>query len=171
MVFTVLSPVVPVIDRLPTEMFPPDRSNVSESLPVPQLADRFPDTPELVTMRGWPLMVVPSVGVSRITLGAGWLITTLLAPLSVIVRLPPTRLVAMLAISARPSSDSRPGQKRFFLARAFLRRPLRPSNLSMILSSNIRNLLCQKKVHRSLRQNRTTEARLRRLRLSAKRAK
>src|SRR5262245_10604167 len=83
-----------------------DRSKVTVSLPLPRFAERFPVTPLMVTALALPLIVVPAAGVIRILFAAGWLIVKLTAPLSVRVKLPPTRLVATFASIARCSSDS-----------------------------------------------------------------
>src|SRR5262249_10068495 len=159
MVCTVLSPVLPVIDRLPTEMLVSDRSKVTLSLPVPRLTERFPVTSSRVTGPAWPLMVVPSPGVIWIRLAAGWLIVRLLAPLSVMVRLPSTRLVETLAGVSRSSSDSRPGRKRTGLRTgACLRRRLRLINLPRKLRSNICNLLMEEGTRSPGQTHRGSEA-------------
>src|SRR5262245_60150164 len=123
-----------------------DRSNVTLSLPPPRLTDRFPVTPVMFTASAWPLMVVPTPGVSLITLAAGWLIVTLVAPLSVRVRLPSTRLVERLAGTSRSSSECRAGRNRAGgRATAALRRPPRPSNLPMKRGAVIGNLLVEER--------------------------
>src|SRR5262249_10834044 len=115
-----------LIDRLRKLMLVFDRSKVRVSLPVPRLTERFPLTPLMVTAPAWPLMVVPASGVSLIWLAAGWLIVSPIAPLSLRVRLPATRLEVMLPARARRlSSVSEAGRKRIGVrADADLRRSL-----------------------------------------------
>src|SRR5262245_49117436 len=138
-----------------------DRSKVRLSLPAPRLTERFPVTSSMVTGPDWPLTVVPSAGVIVIWLAAGWLIVRLLAPLSVSVRLPSTRLVVTLAGVSRSSSDSRAGRNRTGLRTgACLRRRLRPISLPRKLRSNICNLLMEE--GNGARDKLTGEARLRR---------